>query len=67
MDEVIGCLKQDIESNSKNYPLNYMDFRDLLQNLHGTADPISITENYLGEIQILQEMMSRLIPFYNIE
>lgn len=30
-----------------------MDFKELYENLHGAADPINITEKFLGAIHML--------------
>ncbi|KAG5876621.1 hypothetical protein JTB14_016158 [Gonioctena quinquepunctata] len=64
MSEQLLLCKKYFEESKETLILNYQQFTDFMENVHGTSDPLSVAQQYTNDIDALINIITETYPFH---
>lgn len=63
IEELLSPVKDEINKNPEKYVLDYETFKELLENVQGSNEHLSIVQEYTGNVTDLMTMLKEIYPF----
>ncbi|KAG5868944.1 hypothetical protein JTB14_005536 [Gonioctena quinquepunctata] len=64
MSEQLLLCKKYFKESKETLILNYQQFTDFMENVHGTSDPLSVAQQYTNDIDALINVITETHPFF---